>query len=263
MSAPEPGIEAPLSDSLILRFILGELADEERERVESQVFSSDLAFARVLMEEDSLCADYARDVMDGATRARFEQRLPVAPHLQERLAFHRALARVAAASLAAPPASRAAPAGERASHAAPAPRRMARRTIATLVAVAAAIALAAYLGLGRERSAPAVARLALLPSETRGVAAAPRRATIGPGAVLSLDLVLTTSERFARYRVVARRNAKVVWSSVVDSSSAAEAVAVNVPAGALASGRYVLELSGIDADGREEAVASYEVNVAP
>jgi hypothetical protein len=126
-------------DDLLRRYLLGELAEDERERLQAAYFDDDALFARLLAAEDDLIDAYARGTLTGARRRRFEQRFGQAPDHRRRLGFARALRHAVAprpARAAGPPPSR--PAGGRARW----------RLSQPWTAVAAAVLFAALLGGG-------------------------------------------------------------------------------------------------------------------
>ena len=106
--ATPPHIDA--DDELLVRYLLGELPDDERERLQDAYFTDDVLFARLLVAEDDLIDAYVRGTLTEAQRRRFEQRFGPSPAQARRLKFARLLqgtARGPAAKAAAPPPRRA------------------------------------------------------------------------------------------------------------------------------------------------------------
>jgi hypothetical protein len=60
-------------DELYVRYLLGELAEDECARLEEEYFTDDAAFERFLAVKDELTDAYARGELAGAERARFEE----------------------------------------------------------------------------------------------------------------------------------------------------------------------------------------------
>lgn len=74
-----------------INYLLGELPEDERLRIERECFSTDEAFEAMLAVEDELFADYVRGVLPPGDRARFETRFLATPEGRRRLGFARAL----------------------------------------------------------------------------------------------------------------------------------------------------------------------------
>lgn len=108
----------------LTRYVLGELDERERERLEADYFEDDDAFEQMLIAEEELTDAYARGELSVEESARFEACYLSSPRGRERVQFSRALARAASEATSA-----------RAPHAnAPAPERSffaAARTYAT------------------------------------------------------------------------------------------------------------------------------------
>lgn len=63
----------PRQEELFTRYLLGELTEEERGRVEEEYFTDDDAFERFLAAKDELLDAHARGELDGCRRERFER----------------------------------------------------------------------------------------------------------------------------------------------------------------------------------------------
>jgi hypothetical protein len=120
---------------LTTRYLLGRLDDAARERVERRLLADGAACDAVAAGEDELIDAYAAGELGGRDRQAFEALLAASPRLRERVAFARALGRLATAERA--PAPR------------PAPRLALRFSLAAaaLLAVAAGWLLARNLDL--------------------------------------------------------------------------------------------------------------------
>jgi hypothetical protein len=135
-------------ETLIRRYLLGDLPESEANSLEQQYFTDDEAFERVWAVENDLVDDYVAGRLAAGDRGRFERRYLASPRHRERLATARALRGAGVAS------SR-------------------RRAIPVLGwAVAAVVLLAVVAGwLSRSR-----------PSDTRRAAGRPAEtATMAPG----------------------------------------------------------------------------------
>jgi hypothetical protein len=72
-------------DELMERYLLGELSEEESERMERQYLSDPDYFDELLAVEDDLLDEYARGELQGRRRQQFERRLLTTPRQRERL----------------------------------------------------------------------------------------------------------------------------------------------------------------------------------
>ncbi|MFN7945550.1 MAG: hypothetical protein U0Z53_09370 [Blastocatellia bacterium] len=75
----------------IIRYVTGELNEEERQEIEQMYFSDPQFLSEVEAVTDDLVDDYLRGEMAGDVRLQFEQLLRVNPTLRERVAFSRTL----------------------------------------------------------------------------------------------------------------------------------------------------------------------------
>jgi hypothetical protein len=93
------------ADARLVRFLLGDLAEEERRAIEHECFRVDgAAFAEILALEDELRFAYVQDRLSADHLRAFEERYLRTLSDRARLAFARALTRVAdARALLGPP----------------------------------------------------------------------------------------------------------------------------------------------------------------
>jgi hypothetical protein len=94
-------------DGLLTRYLLGDLPEDERERLQAEYLADDALFARLLSAEDDLLDRYARGALAEPDRLRFEERFGQTPAQIRRVSFAHAL-RAATARRAAQPAQAAA-----------------------------------------------------------------------------------------------------------------------------------------------------------
>ena len=78
-------------ERLLTRYLLGELPDDERLRLEEEYLADPALFARLLAAEDDLIDAYARGTLTAEARARFEERYRRTGDQQQRIAFAGAL----------------------------------------------------------------------------------------------------------------------------------------------------------------------------
>ena len=278
-------------DNRLVRYLLGELTDEEQAKLEDAYFSDDSLYHEMQAVETELIDAYVRGQISGEIRTRFEERYLASPHQRERIEFARLLyekARVA--PLAAtqertrlwdriwPPLNL--------------PGRLLAPGAALLVL---AVVIAGSLWLYRQnrpepsqarQAAPAKSRpaeaparieessgsvpgnnviaLLLSPGLTRGE---------GPGNVLrvppSANLVRLEigydGETYQSYRVLLRTpEGREVWrqSSLKPLQPGTKTVVVTFPANTLGAGDYIVTLSGFTSAGTHEDLADYSFRVA-
>ena len=84
------------SDDTLIQYLRGELAEEERNRVEEAYFGDDRLHERLLMLEDQWIDSYVSGQLPPDERERFERWLRISPERQRRVDFAEALRRAAA-----------------------------------------------------------------------------------------------------------------------------------------------------------------------
>lgn len=84
----------PLEETDLTRYLLGELDEDERARLEESFFADDERFEQLLAAEDDLLDACARGELNAAARVRFERRALASPAGRERLLFARTLTEV-------------------------------------------------------------------------------------------------------------------------------------------------------------------------
>ena len=82
-------------DKLISRYLLGELADEEKERLEERLFANSDLFAEIEAARDELIEDYLRESLSSRERERFESYFLASPGRRERVETVNTLLKVA------------------------------------------------------------------------------------------------------------------------------------------------------------------------
>lgn len=76
----------------LTQYLLGEVSEGERARLEEAYFADEGAFEQMLIAEEELIDAYARGELSGAERARFEKVFLASPRGRERVQFARTLA---------------------------------------------------------------------------------------------------------------------------------------------------------------------------
>ncbi len=82
-----------VEEQLLLNYLLGDLPDEERERVEERMFADDEFYEQIEAMKAELADDYARGELNSRERARYESRFLTSTNGHERLAFARTMTR--------------------------------------------------------------------------------------------------------------------------------------------------------------------------
>jgi hypothetical protein len=78
-------------EELMTRYLLGELSEEERVRLEEQFFTDEEYYERLLAREDELTYDYAQGDLSPRERGRFEERFLASAEGRRKAGFARAL----------------------------------------------------------------------------------------------------------------------------------------------------------------------------
>jgi hypothetical protein len=282
--------------TLMLRYLHGEVSEEERAAFEDRYLADDALFERLAALDDESIDDYALGRLPPAARERFEQRRLPAPGVAERVAFARSLRNAADED-----AQRRAPVA------------IARRTLRALTAVAAALVLVVlgwmitvdrrlegqlgqlrtqYAELGQREQAlrQQVAELTSRLSQAPVIASPPHPAPAGGVALLTLVAGLTRSGGDAsvlrlspavsavRLRVEVEDDAHASYQAAVDTAEGAAVwrrsglkthaaaagaryVILEVPPERLRAGDYVVRLSGSTGTGTSEDVGDYSFRV--
>ncbi len=79
--------------SLVIRYILGELTENEQTQVEEKYFADEEFLQEVRAARDDLVDAYVRGKLSEADRLRFEKRMNEVPSLRAKVEFAEVLAR--------------------------------------------------------------------------------------------------------------------------------------------------------------------------
>jgi hypothetical protein len=264
----------------MMAYLLGELSDEERTRLEDAYVGDEALFEELAAIEAELIDAYVRGGLSAQERDSFEARYLSSPRGRERVAFARSLAEAG---------------GRAAGQADQSPRAwrpwrpawLSRPGPALAAAVAtAALAVVAGVAWWSSRPAPAPATET---ETTASSAAAPAEPgaegaialVLLPGSLRSLEggAVLSVpagadavriqvnheGEAHPAYRVViSTPEGQEVWSQggLAPSETGARSVVVSVPARVLRPGDFVLSLAGREAGAGFTDIAEYSFRVA-
>ncbi|MEP7338428.1 MAG: hypothetical protein ABI977_11890, partial [Acidobacteriota bacterium] len=89
-----------LNEGLIVRYLLGDLPEEEQARLEERAFADRRCTEDIVAVEGDLIDEYVRGGLSNAERRLFEQRFLASAERRQKVEFARALAQVASASAA-------------------------------------------------------------------------------------------------------------------------------------------------------------------
>jgi len=88
-------IEHPYDEQLFQRYLLGDLAEEERDRLQESYFADTRLFSRLLSAEADLIDAYGRGELTEDERKRFERRFGNIPGIDQRVSFASMLSQAA------------------------------------------------------------------------------------------------------------------------------------------------------------------------
>ena len=77
----------PVSDGVMMRYLLGDVSDEERVQLEERYFVDDGVFEQLSALEDELIDDYIRGELAESQRKQFELHFLTSVERRQKLAF--------------------------------------------------------------------------------------------------------------------------------------------------------------------------------
>jgi hypothetical protein len=284
----------PTDDELLRSYLLGELPEDEADRLERRLLTEDDLFELSEAVEADLLAEHAQGGLAPAERERVQRRLASSPQGRERLALARSLSKLAGQE----PRAAVLPFAQRA--AAP------RRPVIHWVALAAGLFVAAGLGwLALERPvdrqeihdspAPAIVAVpraqevakeprqpkpappvppALAPvkavfqlalTSLRGAESTGKLRVPASTGTVELQIAVEGMDDLATFRLTVRnRKAETVkdWTGLKPKNlKGVRALVVELPAELLPAGRYEIQAQGLAPGGEPEDLSPLEVEV--
>ncbi len=240
----------------IRRYLLGELPEEEAERIEESYFSNDDRFAEVLAAEDDLIEGFLHGRLDATDRKRFEARFLSTERGRIKVALAAALERASAQHL---------------------PRR--RQWIRDLAVAAALVLLVLSAGLFHEivslrrqiehleRPQPIVAPPVfsiILTSVERG-AGSPTTITLPKSAAVAELWLLLPRDDYPTYTAALQSiDGRTLWSAHGLRSRAVDAknaLIARIPSSSLDAGTFIVTVTGEKSDGSTEPVEDFSFTV--
>jgi hypothetical protein len=279
--------EESVTDAVVRLFLLGDVDDEERRRIESLFIADAGTREKILSAEDDLVEDYLEDCLTTSDRDKFLSQYGCAPQQRRKLRIVRSIKdyAVAKATLTQTPTS-----------AYPTWRtllsRLGPRNPAVFIPVAAALTVAFVVALvwlvemnrrkaqdhnrraaiereiadlnapSRLREVPGqMFSIVLPPVSVRSVGTQTELTPRTDTRVVELQLLLIQKEQYPNYRAVVRRVGNTDQFTIpnlhVENKIGGRAVRVRLPAHLLIPGPYQVSLSGIATDGAPGQVEEY------
>jgi hypothetical protein len=281
--------EEDVEEVSLRRFLLGQLNEDERERVEER-FTTDRDFRElVLLVEDELVEAYLDGSLPKAEKELFVEHLLSTPEQRRKIRIAGSLRSYLVAGEPASPAVPAREAREPASvgggisHGGFLFNRTALLAASLALLLALVFGSVWLFGVQRQRNQLAEVRRALeqlnrlpIPDGSIGVFLSPLAVRGGgakntlpspnDGSVAHLWLLLVKDE-YQSYQVVFWKEGDAERFTLgglrAEATPSGKAIPVRLPAGLLRPGTYVFKLNGVTADGRTEEVGEYDFRVTP
>lgn len=287
------------NDDVMIRYLLGELSEQERTRIEENYFLDPGVFEHLCAVEDELIDAYVRGELGGAQREHFEQLFLASPQRRTRVEFARSLlerlSRQPAATTKEAARSRIVTWWESAGVISRLPKPA---LLWPLAAVALALVIVVGWRLAHKETMPRIqvqertplkppptqAQQQPMPSPTPPPRPAPKIATFLLTPVLTRDLggaktfmipsgvdwvqfrLDPEAADYKSYRAVLRTpEGREIWSGrdlTPQASTSGKSIFLKLPASTLTSGDYILTLSGLNAEGKFEDVNDYSFRLA-
>lgn len=275
----------------IRRFLLGDVGDDMRERIESLFISDPASRERILIAENELIEDYLEDSLTASDKARFLAQYRHTPHQRRKLRIAKSIKEHAIADTSP---------GETATLAVPQwriflsalrPRNpMIFVPVAAVVTIVTVVAVVWLLQFNNKRtqeinhrleierelgelnasSSPGqdsreILSIVLPPVSVRSVGPQ-TELTPGTGAsVIELHLLWTQRQQYPSYRATLRRVGNTEQFTIANlhtENTLDGSVRLRVPAHILTRGFYQVTLSGIASDGAQGTSEEYNFTVA-
>lgn len=284
--------DQPVTDALLRQFLLNQVGEEERQRIESLFMTDSVARERVLAAEQELIDDYLDNSLTTEERETFIGQYAATPAQQRKLRIAQSIKHWATTTASETPAAITASrkTGAASSWISGWGRRFeslrlkpafAVTVAATAIILIVAVALWLKIGQGNgDRRAmehkiarlndpsrqnevpPQTPTLTLSPVEPRSIEPQDE-VTLRPDVqVVELRLLWIQKERFPTYRAVVRRVDAGESLSAVDLRAESDgSVRMKLPADSLKRGLYQIELTGITPNGPTGPSEEYTFNV--
>jgi len=266
-----------VTDALLREFLLGNVNEEERARIESLFLTDSQARERVLGVEQDLIEDYLEGTLSPADRERFVARYAQTAEQRRKLRITKSIKDWAITEAAA---TQVAPAKGSYWRSLRERRRLKPAFVIPIVVMALIVIVVAAIWLSRRAEHAAIERelaqlnapanlleapvsLELSPVTVRGVEPQRELNAGAQSAVVVLRLLLIQKERYASYQATFRRvgysESYIIRNPQAESDG--KAIRIKLPAQMLTKGTYQIALSGISRDGSATTADEYQFTV--
>ena len=259
-----------VTDASLRQFLLGQLSEDERQQIERIFITDSQARERILLVEQDLIEDYLDDLLTATQREQFIEQYTATPAQSRKLRITKSIKERARKEEEFPTVPQTTAVSNRL-------RERVRPRLVLFVPIAAAIAIAIVcvaiwlnrrverqtrrLTIAREviqlnapsnrhQITPGKTSLELKPGAFRSVESSPQLVK-SAGQAVELRLVWTRKERYPRYRAVVQRVGGDEPIPVEDlrADDDGQIIRLSLPTHILTRGTYLIELSGVSAEG--------------
>jgi hypothetical protein len=269
--------EEPVSDALLRQFLLGQVDDQERQRLERMFVTGALSRERVIAAEQHLLDDFLDDSLTPADRERFLAQYGETPAEQRKLRIAKSIQNWAASGAAVTAVGAAAESRWirlRARFRLQPVFMIPIAAVTVLAIVFAVVALKSrweqrnrYLAMEQELArlnTPSLLRdvstyITLMPGTVRSAEAETELTPAANAQFVELRLLWTQKERYPSYQATIRKIDEEQRYTVRDLQiDNGNAIRLRVPTRYLTRGLYQIEISGIAADGTTGPAEEYQ-----
>lgn len=260
----------------LLRYLLGELSEKRRARLEEKVLADERLFERLLIVEDELIDAYVRGELVADRRSRFEARYLSTPERSARIDVARGLK---AAADAARPIDTSVIEAETSSPGIGWWTVLARTALPAAAAIALVVSLMTWRGPGPDGSdagPPGVtATVVLLPSVRSEAAELPKLEWPGEAGIVELQVYVEDKGLYQSFLAgLETGRGEALWESgelpQPEADTGGRTVVVRPPADVFKAPskgrpgvRHTLKLQGRDLENRTELIGEYDFLVVP
>jgi len=270
--------ETGITEALLRQYLLGNVDDEERQRVESLFLTDSNMQERLLAIEQDLTEDYLEDSLSPADKQRFLLHYAQTPKQQRELRITKSIKDWALAEASSTHATPATVTGVRTVRTW---LRMKTLLVPVAVAIIVAIVVAVIWLNSRNKRLAVEQELAQLntPASLREVPSQMTSRDLTPGTfrsseqeteikkrddigIVELRLPLVQTERYSRYQAEVRRVGGDEAFTIRDLPAQNNDVRLRLPAHFLYRGHYLIRLSGINSSGSVGPAEEYAFAIA-
>lgn len=272
--------EEPVSDTLLRRFLLGEVDDQERQRLESMFVTGALSNERVMAAEQLLLDEYLDNSLTAAERERFLAQYGETPAEQRRLRIAESIQHLAAAGSEVTAVGAAAESRWSRLRARLRLKPVFMIPIAAMAIIAIIVAVVVLNTKWQERNthlamekelarlnspqmlrevSPTMSPLSLTPGTVRSADAEKELTPQADAEFVELHLLWTQKARFSSYQATIRRFDSDEKFAIppLQLENGSNVIRLRLPTRFLTRGLYQIEISGVAANGAVEPAEEY------